>query len=143
MTDKPGKRLLPPNPNPHHLRKQAKALLAELKTRAPTARLADAQFALAREYGFAHWGELQAEAVRRAQAARQMRFRRLVAVERFWRDADSDSEHEAYAAFFRVGAAANIGFFFAAFVGVGMVCLTQQQMQTAHAIFERLASWMP
>jgi hypothetical protein len=59
-TSNTGKRPLPPLPHPDHLRKEAKARLAELKTRVPSARLADVQFTLAREYGFANWAALQA-----------------------------------------------------------------------------------
>ncbi len=42
MTGNTGKRLLPPLPHPNHLRKQAKARLAALKAKVPSARLADA-----------------------------------------------------------------------------------------------------
>jgi hypothetical protein len=143
MTNDTGKRMLPATPHPDHLRKEAKARLAELKTRIPSARLADVQFTLAREYGFANWSALQAEAAHLAYTSRQMRFRRVAAIERFWRGAEPDSEYESHIAFFRVGVAAQIGFFLAAFAGVGMVFLNQHQMQTAHAIFERLASLMP
>lgn len=52
-------RNLPPHPNLEYLRKQAKDLLHELKQRNPDAQLADAQFALAREYGFASWSKLK------------------------------------------------------------------------------------
>jgi hypothetical protein len=53
-------RNLPPHPNLEHLRKQAKELLHELKQQNPAAKLADAQYALAREYGFASWPKLKA-----------------------------------------------------------------------------------
>ncbi|HET9905181.1 MAG TPA: hypothetical protein VFQ23_01025 [Anaerolineales bacterium] len=52
-------RNLPPHPNLEYLKKQAKDLLHELKQRNPDAQLADAQFALAREYGFASWPNLK------------------------------------------------------------------------------------
>jgi len=42
-------------PNLDHLRKQAKALLSDLRKENPTARLADAQLAVARKSGFANW----------------------------------------------------------------------------------------
>src|SRR6185369_2789587 len=61
MTGNSGKRVLPPLPNSHHLRKQAKARLATMKAKVPGARLADAQLILAREYGFSNWAALQAE----------------------------------------------------------------------------------
>jgi hypothetical protein len=51
---------LPLIPHPDHLRKQAKVLLADMRSRSPTARLSDAQLVLANEYGFAHWNALQA-----------------------------------------------------------------------------------
>ena len=53
-------RNLPPHPNLEHLRKQAKDLLHELKQENPALQLADAQHALAREYGFASWPKLKA-----------------------------------------------------------------------------------
>ena len=53
-------RNLPPHPDLEHLRKQAKELLHELKQENPALQLADAQHALAREYGFASWPKLKA-----------------------------------------------------------------------------------
>ena len=53
-------RRLPDHPNLEHLKKQAKDLLADLRRRTPGARLADAQHALARDYGFASWTKLKA-----------------------------------------------------------------------------------
>jgi hypothetical protein len=52
-------RRLPDHPNLEHLKRQAKDLLAELRRRAPAMHLADAQRALAREYGFASWTKLK------------------------------------------------------------------------------------
>src|SRR5262245_8118323 len=52
---------LPLHPNLDHLRKQAKELLHELQQHDPDAILADAQHALAREYGFASWPKLKAQ----------------------------------------------------------------------------------
>ena len=49
MTGDNGKRQLPSIPHPDHLRKQAKARLAAMRTKMPTARLADAQGVIARE----------------------------------------------------------------------------------------------
>ena len=46
---------LPARPSLEHLRKLAKERLAELRVADPSARLADAQFALAREHGFGRW----------------------------------------------------------------------------------------
>ena len=65
MTVNTGKRMLPLTPHPDHLRKEAKSRLASLKGRMPSVRLTDVQLILAREYGFANWGMLQAEVARR------------------------------------------------------------------------------
>ena len=51
---------LPVQPNLDHLKKQAKELLHALRQQDPNAALADAQLALAREYGFASWPKLKA-----------------------------------------------------------------------------------
>lgn len=51
---------LPPRPSLEQLRKQAKERLADLRRSRPGARLADAQFALARELGFESWPRLVA-----------------------------------------------------------------------------------
>lgn len=53
-------RNLPPHPNLEHLKKQAKDLLRDLQQQNPDSQLADAQFAIAREYGFASWPKLKA-----------------------------------------------------------------------------------
>lgn len=54
-----GVRSLPDNPNLDWLRKEAKRRLAELRVAQPSAKLADAQFNLARAYGFASWRALR------------------------------------------------------------------------------------
>ena len=51
---------LPPRPNLDHLKRQAKDRLRELQATSPDAQLADAQHALARDYGFASWPKLKA-----------------------------------------------------------------------------------
>lgn len=51
---------LPPNPNLEHLKKQAKALLEQLRQANTAATLVDAQHQLAREYGFPSWPKLKA-----------------------------------------------------------------------------------
>lgn len=51
---------LPDKPDLDWLRKQAKRRLDELRTSNPEAQLADAQFALARQYGFSSWRALKA-----------------------------------------------------------------------------------
>lgn len=52
--------VLPDAPNLEWLRKQARRRLAELRTREPGRRLADAQLDVAREYGFPSWRALKA-----------------------------------------------------------------------------------
>lgn len=52
-------RTLPQKPNLEYLRKQAKTLLRTM----PQSKLADAQHALAKEYGFATWAELKSYVV--------------------------------------------------------------------------------
>ncbi|TDE90056.1 aminoglycoside phosphotransferase [Occultella glacieicola] len=54
-------KILPDSPNLDHLRRQAKDLLAGLRDGEPTASLADAQAALAQQYGFRTWPDLKAE----------------------------------------------------------------------------------
>jgi ankyrin repeat protein len=53
-------RSLPDAPNLDWLRKQAKRRLTQLRTSNPSARLADAQFDLAKELGFSSWRALKA-----------------------------------------------------------------------------------
>ena len=45
-------RHLPPHPNLEYLKKQAKESLRDMRRRDPASKLADAQHAIAREYGF-------------------------------------------------------------------------------------------
>jgi hypothetical protein len=52
-------RELPRQPNLEYLRKEAKELLDEMQQRNRSAQLADAQHALARDYGFASWPQLK------------------------------------------------------------------------------------
>ncbi len=58
-------RPLPANPHIEHLRKEAKQSLARLKQKASGTRLADAQYWLARDYGFSSWRILKEEVLRR------------------------------------------------------------------------------
>jgi ankyrin repeat protein len=51
---------LPDNPNLDWLRKQAKRRLEELRRSTPNAQLSDAQFELAKQYGFPSWRGLKA-----------------------------------------------------------------------------------
>ncbi len=62
-------RALPARANLEHLKNEAKARLDALRAAEPGAQLSDAQFLLAREYGFASWRELKAEVDRRAGQA--------------------------------------------------------------------------
>jgi ankyrin repeat protein len=55
-----GARSLPDKPSLEWLRKQAKRRLEELQADNPTAQLTDAQFQLAKEYGFSSWRALKA-----------------------------------------------------------------------------------
>jgi hypothetical protein len=61
--------ILPPRPSLDHLKKQAKQRLERLHASSPRAQLADAQHALAREYGFASWPKLKAHVEAEAAAA--------------------------------------------------------------------------
>jgi ankyrin repeat protein len=56
----PGPLSLPENPNLDWLRKQARRHLEKLRETDVTAQLADAQFALAKQYGFSSWRALKA-----------------------------------------------------------------------------------
>jgi uncharacterized glyoxalase superfamily protein PhnB len=56
---------LPERASRDHLKKLAKERLTALRARNPSARLADAQLAIAREYGFASWRAMKAELDRR------------------------------------------------------------------------------
>nr|MDT0657502.1 phosphotransferase [Micromonospora sp. DSM 115978] len=60
---------LPDNPHLDHLRQQAKDLLAGLRDSDPAVALADAQAALAQQYGFRTWTDLKAEVDRRRGSA--------------------------------------------------------------------------
>ena len=141
MTGNNGKRQLPGVPHPDHLRKQAKARLAAMRTKMPTARLADAQGVIAREYGFANWAALQAEVASRAQSPRgQWRKVQRAHVaplypERFRQDGllDDEANIQTNLRFFMAGAAAQIGFLFAALVGLALLFVTPAQMHLARA----------
>jgi len=52
-------RHLPARPNLEYLKKEAKVLLDDLRRSDPSAQLADAQFALSRDYGFDSWPKLK------------------------------------------------------------------------------------
>ena len=59
---------LPARSNLEHLKKQAKELLQTMKQQDPDTQLADAQHALAREYGFTSWPRLKAHVETEATA---------------------------------------------------------------------------
>jgi len=63
---------LPSRPNLNHLKKQAKDVLRVSRLRNPVWRLADAQHALARGYGFRSWPDLKlhVESARRRRSSR-------------------------------------------------------------------------
>ena len=122
------KRELPPLPHPQHLRKQAKARLAAMRAKLPSARLAEAQLTIAREYGFASWAALQAEVAQRLQSPRG-RWRQVQRAhvaplysERYRQDAllEDEADIQTILRFFLAGAAAQIGFLLAALVGVAL-----------------------
>ena len=144
MTGNAGKRLLPPLPNSNHLRKQAKARLAAMKTKVPGARLADAQLILAREYGFSNWAALQAEVACRGAGplGQRANVRRAHVAplypERFRQDGllEGEAEMEAHLAFFRAGAMAQLGFLLAALIGLAILFITPQQLRVFHHLLE-------
>jgi hypothetical protein len=120
MTDFIGKQTLPPHPHLDHLRKQAKARLAEMRAAQPGARLADAQHALAQDYGFSTWGSLRAEVMRLTGAPDdryiriQRRLKPLKHRDREVHDAamEQATHAESHTAFFLSGAGTNIGVLF-------------------------------
>lgn len=67
-------RELPERPDLDHLRKQAKALLRELRRQDPQAQLSAAQRQLAREYGFASWHELKSHVLSLTNRASEVPF---------------------------------------------------------------------
>ena len=66
MTDTSGTRPLPPNPSLERLRKEAKQRLKAMRPACGDVTLSDAQFQLARSYGFSSWRSLK-ETVERRQ----------------------------------------------------------------------------
>jgi hypothetical protein len=65
-------RQLPAYPNLEHLKKQAKDLLPALQRENPGRKLADAQHAIARMYGFGNWAQLKAHVESLARPADAM-----------------------------------------------------------------------
>ena len=66
----PAPRPLPDSPNLEWLRKQAKRHLDEMRASTPAAKLADAQFDLAKRYGFTSWRAMKALRLSVANASR-------------------------------------------------------------------------
>lgn len=64
---------LPAEPNLEHLKKAAKLRLKAMRTAAPSTKLTDVQFQIAREYGFASWRALKVEVDRRGPRAMRSR----------------------------------------------------------------------
>jgi hypothetical protein len=61
-----GERTLPVHPNLDHLKSEAKERLKAMRLATPDCRLAEAQFQMARDYGFPSWRALKAHVDRRA-----------------------------------------------------------------------------
>jgi len=68
MTNPPVSLQFPANPSLEHLRKVAKEHLKEMRLARADTTLSDAQFQLARLYGFSSWRALRLEVDRRRQA---------------------------------------------------------------------------
>jgi hypothetical protein len=101
-------RQLPPNPHIEHLRKEAKQRFNALKRKASGTRLADAQYWLARDYGFSNWQALKEEVLRRMGVVRMAPA--PVNRERFQpRPVSADEEMEADFFFMRGAAVMGIG----------------------------------
>ena len=143
-----GKRELPPIPHPDHLRKQAKTRLSALRATAPATRLAESQGVIAREYGFASWAALQAEVAKRMESPlgrwRHVRRAHVAALypERFRQDAllEDEADLQTTQRFFLTGAAAQIGFLFAALSGLALLFVTPAQMHLAQAFLTWLGA---
>ena len=70
-TGEGGVRALPANPSLEHLKNEAKQRLRALRSADLSARLADAQLQIARDYGFTSWRRLKAHVDERALAGSQ------------------------------------------------------------------------
>lgn len=87
----------PGRPNFEHLKKQAKEKLRELRRTNPAAKLADAQHAIARQYGFINWAQLK-EVVTASERAREALDNRIVGEARASVAAPSTSLFERFTA---------------------------------------------
>ena len=70
MTNSVGRLTLPSNPDIEFLRREAKLRHARMQARAPNVQLAEAQLALARDYGFSSWRAFKAEVDNRSSTSR-------------------------------------------------------------------------
>lgn len=108
MTGKEPRRL-PPQPHIEHLRKEAKQRFVLLRQKSTGSRLADAQYWLARDYGFSNWRALKEEVLRRMGVVRMspapMSQRKHFASPRI----SADEEMEADFFFMRGAAVMGIG----------------------------------
>lgn len=126
MTEPSPKRSLPLIPHHDHLRKQAKARLAAMRIRNPTARLAHAQSLIAREYGFANWNGLLGEVNRRVKGPNQVQApirRALTACGDRLRAEDEEDHADAALRLFSTWSAAQAATVFVALVGMGILFL--------------------
>jgi hypothetical protein len=106
----------------------------------PSVRLTDVQLILAREYGFANWGMLQAEVARRSGQGRRLRHAvaTALALRRSRGAGHEEADGEFPLSFFQAGLIAQIGFIVVALVGVSLV-MTAGQHAGAQAVIKQLA----
>lgn len=126
MFSSDGKRTLPQLPNAENLRKQAKARLAEMRSRLSTARLAHAQLVLAREYGFPSWAALQDEVARRTggprgQWARIRKMQQRIRVPDAAGKPDYEAGNDDQQLLFHTGAATQVGFVILFLIGMAIL----------------------
>jgi hypothetical protein len=147
LNDSP-KRALPPLPHLDKLKKEAKARLAEMRLRMPSTRLADAQFLLARDYGFESWAALKAEVERRTTGPDATALRGNKARGALFRAGrrvcDEESDPQSPAPFFRTGMAATVGFALVAIIGSALVFTTTAEgLGRFHALVRFFAGRAP
>ena len=134
------KRQLPPVPHPDHLRKQAKARLAAMRAKLPTARLADAQatspanmaLPVGRRFSPKWHSGCKARAASGARFSAAMSPPLSRALPPGWLLED-EADIQTNQRFFLAGAVAQIGFLAAALVGMALLFVTPAQMRLAHA----------
>lgn len=130
MTEAP-RRTLPPLPHLEKLKREAKARLAHMRSGGPVARLADAQYLLARDYGFETWAALKAEVKRRNAAPETAALREGKARGALFRAGrrhrEEESDPQSPAPFFRTGMAVTVGFLLMAIVGIALVFITTME----------------